>query len=61
VPATGIMPTCIAYNALLVGYADVGDLESADAVLENMTAVDVSTFDLPLNSPTQLDAVMQRH
>ena len=40
------MPTCIAYNALLVGYAEVGDLESADVVLESMTAAEVSAFHL---------------
>ncbi len=48
-PAAGIMPTCIAYNALLVGYAELGDLESADAVLETMAAAQVSGSELPSN------------
>ena len=39
----GIVPTCIAHNALLVGYAEAGDLESADDVLARMTAAQVST------------------
>ncbi len=39
--AAGIEATCVAYNALLAGHAELGSLEEADALVDSMTAVKV--------------------
>ena len=36
--ATGIEASCLAFNALLAGHAEQGNLEETDALFESMTA-----------------------